>query len=422
MKHSFFLLRSCLGALGVITFVIVAAKSEATSIQLSPMLPIPGDSVNVSITFDSCIQFDRWEKSANRIIVYSRRLNFSPCPGGGITDIALGVLNAGFYLIEVLERSVDAPLPPDGYTKTAEQRFSVALGRAIMGKPTKIVVSGSMTTIQDYRNATEVTFAVKDATNASVPDAPLGLRTAKAGALSLEYACDLFAISNDCPAYQTAGNGAIAITVPPPSDAEGALVTTVIGTTIIDNRTLSAYASIGYIDALRSDIVVPVVEYEIDASITALPTRYFLSANDATSLGLDNAPNAFRRTYAAFFGVKPSTPGAVPVCRFFTNGKAGLSLSHLFTADASDCAVKKADSRYADEGVPFWAYPASASGACPNGTRGVSRYVLTYGSDASNRSFRYSTLLSMKSQAARGGADTSGVTVKNDGVAFCVLD
>lgn len=386
------------------------------------MLPVPGDSVNVTVAFESCTQFDRWEKSSNRIIVYSRRLNFSPCPGGGIADISLGVLNAGLYLIEVFERSVDAPLPPDTYTKTAEQRFSVALGRTIVGKPTKIVVSESMTIIQDYRNATEVTFAVKDATNASVPDAPVGLRTANAGALSLAYGCEVFSIAKDCPAYQTAANGAFTITVPPPADDDGAHVTTIIGYTVVDNRVLSAYASVGYIDALRRDSVVPVIEYEIDASIVTLPTRYFLSANDATSLGLDNSPNVFRRTYAAFFGVKPNTSGAVPVCRFFANGKAGLPLSHVFTADASDCAVKKTDSRYVDEGIPFWAYPASASGACPNGTRGVSRYVLTYGSNASNTSFRYSTLLSMKSQAALGGATTSGVTVKNDGVAFCVPD
>ncbi len=424
MTHSYFPLRHTLGVLTIMALITFAAESEAVTIQLSPVLPIPGDSVNVSVAVGSCVQFDRWERSANRIIAYTRRLNLSPCSDGGVAEMALGVLNAGFYSVEVFERSVDAALPPDGYMKIAEQRFSVAFGKPNVSTPTQIVLVGSMTSVQNYGDSTPVTFAVKDATGISLPDVPLGLSTAAAGARSRGYSCAVFAISNDCPAYQTDGNDGLTVFRSSPSDAEGAQVTTVIGTAIINKRALNAYATIGYIDALRRDSVVAVVEYEIDTSLTGLPTRYFLSANDAISLTLDGAPDAFRRTYAAFFGVKPNTSGAVPVCRFFANGKAGLSLTHVFTADASDCAAKKADVRYVDEGIAFWAYPASATGACARDTRGVTRYALTQGlnAGASNTWFRYSTLLSLKSRAALAEPSADGVTVKNDGVAFCVPD
>ena len=422
MTHSFFSPRRWLAVLSIMASITITPESAAVSIQLSPALPVPGDSVNVRIEFGSCIGFDRWEKSANRIIVYSRLANFSPCPGGDTANIPLGALNAGFYSIEVFGRSTDAPLPPDGNTKIAEQRFSVAFGKPNAGKPSQIVLVGPMTAVQNYGSPTQMTFTVKDAAGISIPDVPLGVAAATAGRLLREYSCAVFAISSDCPAYQTVGSGGLTVSRPPPSDAEGAQVITTIGSTIINDRAQNAYATVGYIDALRRDSVVPVVEYEIDTSITALPTRYFLSANDATSLALDNTPIAFRRTYAAFFGVKPNTLGAVPVCRFFADGKTGVSLTHVFTADAADCAAKKADVRYADEGVPFWAYPASASGACPVATRGVTRYVLTQGNIAANTSFRYSTLLSMKSRAAIAGPTAEGATVKNDGVAFCVPD
>ncbi len=436
MTHPFFLLPTLMAALSIMTLATLVANSNAITIELSPMLPIPGDNVSVNITFGSCIRFDRWEKSANRIIVYSQLPNFSPCPAGDTANIPLGLLSAGFYSIEVFGRSIDAPLPPDGYSKIAEQRFSVAFGKPNAGRPSQIVLMGPMTSVQNNGSSTPVTFAVKDATGISIPDVPLGLATATAGAPLREYWCAVFAISNNCPAYQTAGNEGLTVFRPPPTDADGAHVTTIIGTTIINNRAQNAYATIGYIDALRSESVVPVVEYEIDTTITALPTRYFLSANDATSLALDAAPTAFRRTYAAFFGVKANTLGAVPVCRFFANGKSGKSLTHVFTADAAECAAKKADARYADEGVPFWAYPASASGACPVATRGVTRYVLTHAASAgagagaggsasasaADTSFRYSTLLSMKSRAAIAGPSAEGATVKNDGVAFCVPD
>jgi hypothetical protein len=422
MKKLLLFLRNYLRTLGIIALAIVSSTSDATSIQLNPALPVPGNGVNARITFDSCVQFDRSERTANRVVIYSRRTSFSLCPSGGMADIALGALNAGNYTIEVFERNTDDVTPPDGYAKVAERRFSVTFGRPSVGAPTKIAVAGAMTKIQSPGSSTGITFAVTDAASAAIPDAPLGLRTARAGAFALEQACDLFRITRDCPAFQTAADGALTFSVASSYDTEGALVTTVISSTIINERVQSAYATVGYIDALRRDIVMPVVEYEIDPSVIALPTRYFLSADDATSLLLDSLPGMFRRTYAAFFGVKPNTPGAVPVCRFFASGKNGAPLTHVFTADAADCAAKKADARYADEGVAFWAYPSSPTGSCPRDTRGVTRYKQTYGTNPADVAFRYSTLLSMRNQAALGGANASGVSVTNDGVAFCVPD
>ena len=422
MTHSFlssayrFIMLSAVGVFGL------AAESNAITVQIIPSLPSPVESVKVGIAFESCIGYERWEKLSNRIIVYTRRSNFSLCPSGDVAEIVIGVLPAGQYTIEVFERSIDASSPPDGYTKTAEQRFSVASGRAIVGKPTKIVVVGSTSSVQDFRSSTVVTFSIRDSSGIAIPDVPLGFRTVSTGNAPIGVACDAYAFSVACPAYQTGGDGAITTAVPRTRDADSAQITTVIGTTTIDNRAQSAYATVGYIDVLRRDSVVTVVEYEIDASLTGLPSRYYLSADDATSLALDNTSLVFQRTYAAFFGVRPNTLGAVPVCRFFVNGKAGISLTHVFTADAADCAAKKADSRYADEGIAFWAYPATAIGGCPAATRGVTRYVLTRAANGGNASLRYSTLLSMKSRAALGGVGPDGVSVRNDGVAFCVPD
>jgi hypothetical protein len=422
MNNLFLFRRSALSAFAVMALAIVSANSNATSIQLNPGLPVPGDAVNVSIAFNACARFDRWERSENRIVVYANRANFSPCPGGGTTEIALGALNAGNHAIEVFERITGEPSPPDGYTKTAERRFTIAFGRPRAGKASQISIIGSISKIQSPSSGSVITFTVKDAAGTAIPDAPLGLSAVAVGPISLGAACEPFRISNDCRGYQTNANGALTFPAPVPSDAEGAVITTVIGSTIVDTSVLSAYATIGYIDSLRRDIVMPVVEYEIDASVVALPTRYFLSADDATSLALDNLPGIFRRTYAAFFGVKPNTPGAVPVCRFFAGGKNGAPLTHVFTADIADCAAKKADTRYTDEGVTFWAYPSGATGSCPRDTRGVTRYKLTYGTNTADIAFRYSTLLSMRNQAALGGANASGVSVTNDGVAFCVPD
>lgn len=396
-------------------------NANATLIELNPPRPIPGDAPTLTLTFDSCVRFDRWERSGSRIVIYANRSNLSPCPGGGTREISPGALVAGNYSVEVFERAVGGASPPDGFTKVAERRFLVAQGQTSAGKPAKIGVVGSKSIVRGSLVTTEIAFSVRDASGNAVPDTPLGLRVVSASSTP-SINCDPLRVGSGCTAHQTQPDGSFAVYVAPPNDSEGAQVTTVIGSTRIDGRTQSTFATVGYIDSLRQAAVIPVVEYEIDAAITSPPTRYFLSADEATSDALDSVPDVFRRTYAAFFGVKANTPTAVPVCRFFSNGKNGVPLTHWFTADAADCAAKKADPRYVDEGVAFWAYPPSLNGACPRGTRGVTRYLLTVGSDASAVSVRYSTLLSMRNQAVVGTSLQGDVKIRDDGVAFCVPD
>lgn len=120
---------------------------------------------------------------------------------------------------------------------------------------------------------------------------------------------------------------------------------------------------------------VPIVEYSYDGGSGA-PVRYLTGAAVVTRQ-LDSRDEAklFSRTGQVWRGFTNLTaaPGLAPVCQFFGRLTSASTVSHFFTANASECATLRAlwgDAGSAGvglkyEGVAFYAVVPDAQQRCP---------------------------------------------------------
>ena len=93
--------------------------------------------------------------------------------------------------------------------------------------------------------------------------------------------------------------------------------------------------------------------------------HYFLTASTDEIAALDRGELAgWARTGRSFNTAASTTPGAVPVCRYFSVAFAPKS-SHFYSADATECALLRQGSDWQFEGDVFDMLLPDAAGACP---------------------------------------------------------
>jgi hypothetical protein len=411
-------------------FCAIATSFVAqASIVSIPFKPRTADDVSVSVVLPPCAYFQRFERADNRILVFAfESRGFQPCPANTIPPIALGKLPAGNYAVEVLMRyqiGTDRTTV-ESYSLVNRHEFQVEVGNAsnTNDAPARIAPIGNSSVIVSPNALSNQTigFRITDANGSPVARAPVAKTLTDTNGQAFQPNCNLQEVTYVCDGLQSDLRGELLGSATSFAlENAGTQFGTLRGSTVAaNNSVLSAYIAIGTIDDARKGVVVPVIEYKIFNASTGT-NAYFLSASDTEVVTLDGIPAFFNRTYAAFFGLKANTPGAVPVCRFFKPSQNGTAAYHWFTADPLDCANKNADPNFVREGEPFWAYPARPDESCARGQRPIFRYLLQQERSSPVVAVRYSFLQSMKNAAASANP-VVGYFVKDDGVAFCVPD
>ncbi len=178
-----------------------------------------------------------------------------------------------------------------------------------------------------------------------------------------------------------------------------------------------AFAVVGIVSPQFAPYAFPVVEYQPRLETAA---GFFLSSDAATMQTLDSLRASFRRTRGAFTGFIANAPGAVPVCRFFSDGRNSRALTHWCTADPAECAAKRADPNCIYEGTPFWTIPARADGYCPPTTRAVKRLLYVGDAKPVSAPARYTQDLASINASLDASGSASGLARwVDDGVVFC---
>jgi hypothetical protein len=120
----------------------------------------------------------------------------------------------------------------------------------------------------------------------------------------------------------------------------------------------------------------PVPTVDVVEFFNATLNHYFLTAvaDEAAAIDRGAVGPGWARTGFTFraYAADSEAPGALPACRFFGTPNVGPS-AHFFTADASECALVKANPRWLYEGIAFRVL-LPASGRCPEGTSPVVRF------------------------------------------------
>jgi hypothetical protein len=128
--------------------------------------------------------------------------------------------------------------------------------------------------------------------------------------------------------------------------------------------------------------------------------HYFVTSIADEITKLDNGTFVGWTRTGRSFSSYASSPGAVPVCRFFSTSFAPKS-SHFYTSDASECQIVKANKDWQYEGLVFGVDRPDATGTCPMGTAPV--YRLYNNGQGAAPNHRYTTDLDIRSQMiARG--------------------
>ncbi|MCC7038860.1 MAG: hypothetical protein IT516_00970 [Burkholderiales bacterium] len=117
------------------------------------------------------------------------------------------------------------------------------------------------------------------------------------------------------------------------------------------------------------------------------------------------------KAFVAWIDAAARPEGSVPVCRFYGVAGSGPT-SHLFTADAAECGALMADSKWAYEGIAFYAMP-SADGNCSDDMVPVVRLAKS-GSTVSAARYRF------VADAVRAQTMVTFDGWKAEGTAFCV--
>ena len=101
--------------------------------------------------------------------------------------------------------------------------------------------------------------------------------------------------------------------------------------------------------------------------------HYFVTAITDEITKLDNGTFVgWQRTSLQFDVYKEPTPGASPVCRFFSNA-FGEKSSHFYTASPAECEVVKTNPSWSFEGEVFYVATPATDGTCATGLAPVYR-------------------------------------------------
>jgi hypothetical protein len=413
-------------------------SAYSQQIRIEPFNPRPSDSITAHFFIPiGCYSVDRLERVNKLISIFVNRTPDSGSPLGcanpQLKSVNLGNLPADTYSVEVVSRDPTRPTRDQVAVLTA---FVVSASNPLGNTPRRIDPVGSIALVRDPANDPygssgyfqPIKFRVTDVANRAVSGAEYGYSVI-ASSTNVFGTCPVSIPGSECAGALSGDDGVIDLQLFAPAAAEGSrFLTLAVSAEAYPYPKPQAFVTVGYIDAKRVAQVIPVVEYEVLFSNNRVPnalqpTGYFLAASesDMKLLDADELSLDFRRTYAAFFGVRAGTAGAQPVCRFLKLLPTQGRYFHWFTLDATECAAKRNDPAYVYEGTPFWAYPARADGGCPSDTRGVTRYL--FEKDGKTVSVRYSLLTNLKNLAGqRIVTDFYTLDVKGDGIAFCVPD
>jgi len=129
--------------------------------------------------------------------------------------------------------------------------------------------------------------------------------------------------------------------------------------------------------------------------------EYFLTTDPGEVALLDTSVvTGWTRTSQSFNVYPDASSGGSPVCRFFSTAASKKS-SHLYTADANQCAAAKADANWQYEGIAFYIGVPDSAGNCRAGT--VPVFGLHNGAAGATLSHRYTTNANVRSQMTAAG-------------------
>lgn len=402
------------------TFVMVAALLASTqrasaAIVTEPFLPRPGDTVKVTIA-GYCLSIERWEQVLNRVIFYGvdSQLPIQNCIDryqASITNVT-----GPFTQIEVWGRAEAPPQRPDGYSLLDRRGVKVDAASARRDPPTTIrVTSGIAQALSsEAARSSYGALIVQDAAGQPVESARVRIDLVSLRGPTLRsYDQAIPRSTSSTGMAQFAATEAYYAAYQP-----GDYVTyTFTLADALSPKPAPAFAVVGIVSPQFAPYAFPVVEYQPRFEIAA---GFFLASDAATMQSLDSLRASFLRTRGAFTGLSANAPGAVPVCRFFSDGRNGRALTHWYTADAAECGAKRADPNWTYEGTPFWTIPARPDGYCPPSTRAVKRLLYVGDAKPVSAPARYTQdLASINASLDASGSATGLARWIDDGVAFC---
>jgi hypothetical protein len=403
------------------SFVLVAAlfacmQRSSAAIVTEPFLPRPGDTVKVTIA-GYCLSIERWEQTAGRIIFYGVD-SYVPIQTTCFDVYQTSITNVGpFTRIEVWGRADGPPQPPDGYSLRDGRGVKVDALSARRDPPTSLrVTSGiALALSREAARSSYGALVVRDAAGQPVESARVSIDlVSRRGPTKRSYDQAIPRSTSSTGVAQFGATEAYYAAFQP-----GDYVTyTFTLTDTLAPKPARAFAVVGIVSPQFAPYAFPVVEYQPQGG--EIGAGFFLESDAATMQTLDALPTSFPRTYGAFTGLTANAPDAVPVCRFFSDGRNGRALTHWYTADAAECAAKRADPNWIYEGTPFWTIPARADGYCPPSTRAVRRLLYSNVAKPASAPARYTQdLASINASLDASGSASGRASWIDDGVAFC---
>lgn len=415
----------CLIALEVLMSFICVGKTSYAAIITEPFAPLPGQPVKVIVagTFDDiCLSFNRWQQVASRVIVYGDvPFEFDPKPPCTRTfEFTLAAAAAPVLYVEVWARRYDTQ-PPDGYELVDAKTVLVGATSAGRNPATTIRITSSQaqSVLSSPTPTGFFTAEARDTAGQPVANALVNLDFAThRGFLRSTF-------RENQPRY-TSVDGVAKFGYNEAAFAQfsvGQYVTYKLSLpdTLASNPP-AAFATVGTVSPQFAAFAFPVIEYSFSGQFLAVGAEQpgnFLASDTATTQSLDALKSTFFRTFAVFTGLTANAPSAVPVCRFFSDGRAGRPLTHWYTADTAECSAKRADPNWIYEGTPFWTLGARAEGYCPPSTGAVHRLLYLNQSRPSAAPARYVQDIELKNSVLARAVSVSGYRWIDDGVAFC---
>jgi hypothetical protein len=155
------------------------------------------------------------------------------------------------------------------------------------------------------------------------------------------------------------------------------------------------------IDDFRYATTVPAIEYHhagFDHYFVTSIAEEFRKLDDGTFAG-------WARTGLQFNVGVAGAAGTKPVCRLFSTA-FGPKSSHFYSADAAECALRKADPHWQFEGTVFSLALPDASGTCPAGSAPLYRLYNNGQGGAPNH--RYTTSATARQSMVDAGWISEG--------------
>ena len=405
----------------VCTYTIFSLPLNA-AIATFPFTPAPGDALQITVA-ETCYSITRWEQIGARVIFYGDEsptsVVITPCPD--VYKLSIPNIGGSDLSLEVWGRQMGAR-PPDGYVLLDRRQLRISAAAARLEPPTNIRVTAGIAQALSSQAARSSYGAllVQDAAGQPVENArvSIGLVSLR-GPTRRSY--------DQAIPRSTSSTGVVKFGATETYYAAyqpGDYVTyTFTLTDTLSPKSAPAFAVVGIVSPQFAPYAIAVVEYQLISRSTIDPplaAGFFLASDAATMQTLDAMPTSFLRTYGAFTGLTANAPGAVPVCRFFSDGRNGRALTHWYTADPAECAAKRADPNWVFEGTPFWTIPTRADGYCPRSTRAVTRLLYVGDAKPVFAPARYTQNLAEINASLDASGSASGLARWiDDGVAFC---